>query len=271
MPTIPAIGTLGFSARVTWLTIGLVSGCASTPRAPAELDLGRSVIVGDPAPPALVINGPSGKGAAAGTGAAKGAGTGLGVGTVACLGTGIFFPLCVAAVVPTSMAVGAVGWAAVSASNAESAEAVEQQRGLLSRELATLPYPARLAEQLQETARSRLAIELPMAGPTGVDDSRWIIETALTELVSEAHGEGKPYALRFEGRLRLRRSTQAEPVYERTIEVTTETALTTADWAADDGAALHAALAQVLRSMAEQLLSGLTGAPLPAPRGVTRS
>lgn len=248
-----------------------VAACASTPRAPAGFDLGRSVIVSDPSAPALVINGPSGKGAAAGTGAAKGAGTGLGVGTVACLGTGIFFPICLAAVVPTSMAVGAVGWAAVSANNAESAEGVEQQRSLLARELAALPYPALLAERLQAAARSRLAIELPVAGPSAPADSRWIIETALTELASEAHGEGKPYALRFEGRLRLRLSTQAEPVYEQTIEVTSDTALTTAEWSAGDGAALHAALSRAVQAMAEQLLSGLTGGPQPAPRGVTRS
>lgn len=259
--------------RWAWL-LGLcagIAGCASVPRPPADLDMARTVILPDRAPPELSIGGPSGKGSAAGFGAAKGAGTGLGVGTVACLGTGFFFPLCIAAVVPTSMAVGAVGWAAVSASNAESAEAMDQQRSLLTRELATVPYAALLAERLQEAARSRLAIELPIVAQLAVDDARWIFETTLTELASEAHAEGQPYALRFEGRLRLRRSMQAEPVYERTLAIATETALTTADWAANDGAALHAALDQALRSMAEQWLSGLTGGQRPAPGGVTRS
>jgi hypothetical protein len=252
-----------FPALGAWLLIcsAIATGCATPPRPPKDLDLARAVIISDPTPPVLTVAGPTGKGAAAGAGAVKGGGTGLTLGTLACLGTGFLFPICVATVVPASAAIGAAGWAAVAAVRAEGAEGMALQSRMLAEELDNGGHVARLAEYLQEAAREQLSIELPIVRDNAAPDAGdWTIEISLLELASDTHSEGQAYSLWIEGRLRLRRGQQVEPVYERRLEAGSDIAMTTQDWTANDGAALHAALDRAVRSLAVRLMSDLAGA-----------
>ena len=77
---------------------------------------------------------------------------------------------------------------------------------------------------------------------------------------------GQPFALRVEGRLKLRRSDQPAVVYEASEVATSEAALTIDEWGANGAEALRRGLDQTLRQLADELLSDLArgGAPLPS-------
>lgn len=263
------------ACTLVWLaSLGALStGCASLP--PSELDLRQAEIVMDPAPPVLSTGGHSGKLAAAGSGAAKGGGTGILVGTVGCMGTGIFFPLCIGAVVPATTAIGAVAWGTASAVTSEGAEAVDAKQALLKSTFEALPSPALLTTHLQSAALDRLGIDLPVTAATrsaAKDASTdtvhkpWQIELALTAIACEDNKPGQPFALRVEGRARLRHGGQPDVVYERRLVRKSDVELTTTQWGADDAAAARAGFDQALRRLAEDLLIDLSMRPSAAPR-----
>ena len=73
------------------------------------------------------------------------------------------------------------------------------------------------------------------------------------------------YAIDLEARLTLRHAGAAEVVFEARRDLTSASSLTTSQWSADDGIAVHDALDRGLQGLAEQLLADL----LP-DRGSTR-
>ena len=143
-------------------------------------------------------------------------------------------------------------------------------------ELESTSYPALLAEHVQKRARERLLVELPLLAatsppsgdPIDIDAGAqtWWIELTLTRVSSSRGAPGQPFALRVEGRLKLRRSHQPAVVYEASAMATSEATLTTAEWAANGAEALRAGLDQSLRLLGDKLLSELvrSGAPLPS-------
>lgn len=259
-------------------SIGLLaSGCATRPP-PADLDFKRAGIVIAPVDPALSLNGPSGKGAGAGRGAAVGAGAGLAVGVIACLPTGIFIPVCLAAVIPTATVLGVASGATVGAVRADSTDTVATKLTLLKAELVATPYQTLLAEHLRALAAERFSIDLPMldaAGAAALDTGQsatssaareWLIEVALTDVSADGSAPDKPYALWVETRLRLRHPGATRVVYETSGDLISEASLTTAEWGANGGEALHLALDKGLRRLADTMLTDLTRSPKAAAR-----
>src|SRR5450755_73186 len=91
-----------FACLAMAMVCALGAGCASGPP-PRDLDLRGARVVPMATVPALDVNGlPGGKPVGMAVGAGTGSGAGVVVGAVACLSTGPFFPLCVAAIVPTA-------------------------------------------------------------------------------------------------------------------------------------------------------------------------
>lgn len=240
----------------------LAMGCASPP--PPELDLRQAEIVMDPAEPSVSTDGHSGKVAAAGSGAAKGGGSGVLVGTLGCVGAGPFFPICIAGVVPVMATVGAVAWGTASAVSSDSAEVVESKREMLRSAMAATPYAARLTTHLQTASRDRFAVDLPVASPDA-SPRAWQIDMALTGVACEDNKPGQPFALRVEGRVRLRRAGQADVLYEKALARRSDVSLTITQWRADDDAAAKAELDQTLMRFADDLLTELSQRPHRTP------
>lgn len=269
----------GVRVASTMATVGLLAtGCATRPPPPTDLDFKRAGIVVAPVDPALSLNGPSGKGAGAGRGAAVGGGAGFAVGLVACLPAGIFIPLCLAAVVPAATVLGVASGATVGAVRADSAETVATKLDLLKAELVATPYQTLLAEHLRAQAAERFSLDLPMLDATGaaaLDSSQsatspaareWLIEVALTDVSADGSAPDKPYALWVETRLRLRHPGAPGVVYETSGDLISEASLTTAEWSANGGEALHLALDKSLRRLADMMLSDLMRSPRTAAR-----
>lgn len=241
----------------------LATGCASWRRPPSDLDLNRAGIVADPADPTLVLDGPSGKATGALGGAAAGTGLGFLVGMVAalpCLGTGLFAAACVSTVVPASTAIGAAGGATLGVIRAEGADAVEQKRMLLATELRAATYQDLLAAQVRQQARERLDLDLPVL-PEADRADRWLLEVSLTQVAAERNAPGQPFALRVEGRLKLRRAGGPEVVYEASHRATSLASFTTEQWRANEAEAVRAGLTQGLRQLADEMLDDLVRAP----------
>jgi len=264
----------------------LTSGCASLSRPPPDLDLGQAEIWPDPTAPALSVDGYSSKTTALGVGAAIGGGIGAVVAPVACLGTGVFAPMCVATVLPPSIMIGAVGGGVVAGVDAEDAEAVALKRTLLQSDLPAGTYPSLLATHLQGAAHARVVADLPLADPAvpatatstdGTDAARsaaarpWRIELALTKVACEHNKPGQPYALRLEARMRLHHTGQPGVVYEKTLVARSEAVLTTAEWRTDGAAAARSSLDQGLQRLAEDMLNDLVRRPPQSPRAAPES
>lgn len=247
----------------------LATGCATTQLPPPDLDLSRAAIVFDASQPVLILEGLSSKEFAVGVGAAGGFGTGVLVAAVGCLGTGPFYPLCLSLVLPATAVAGGVGGAIVGGVVSDTNTADEPNRGLLRAALEAASYPALLAEQVQKQARERFRVELPLLAatapakgdPIAVDASArtWWIELTLTRVSSGRTAPNQPFALRAEGRLKLRRSNEPTAVYEVNAMAMSDAALTTAGWGANGAEALRGGLDNSVRLLADKLLSQLAG------------
>lgn len=235
------------------------TGCASLPP-PRELDLRRLRIVAVDTPPRVDINGlPGGKVVGAGVGAGTGSGAGVLIGAAACVGTGLFFPLCVLTVVPTAAGIGAVTGGVVGAMRTESTEAIGLKARALRDHLAGNRYQRMLALRLEEELRQALGDDAP--GRPGAADgvagevAPWTLDVSITELATEGKSE---FALRLVARIALRRSGEVDPVWSVAKEVQSETELTTTAWAADQGRAMQVVLDRCIRSAAHELRIDLT-------------
>jgi hypothetical protein len=227
----------------------LATACA-TRLPPPGLDFDEAAIVADPTAPTLSIDGlPGGKVGGAGVGAATGLGTGVVAGSVACLATGPFFPLCIATVVPTSMAIGGVTGAVVGAARSENADARVVRRDMLTAELAATAYPSLLVEQMQRQARADHATSLLSSAAQPLR-----IEVSIPEVGTEGKAE---FALRLVARIKVYRSGEARPLYDTAREVQSETELTNDAWSAEGGQRLRGILGRCVEQAARQLLVDL--------------
>jgi hypothetical protein len=258
------------------LSCALATACA-TRLPPPGLDFAGAAIAADPTAPALSIDGlPGGKAGGAGVGAATGVGTGVVAGSMACLATGPFFPLCIATVVPASMAIGGVTGAVVGAVRSESADARIVRRDMLAAELASTPYPSLLAEQIRRQAQADYATSLmspmpegevvqpvppavpalrvPVADSPGAAARPLRIEVSIPEVGSEGKSE---FALRVVVRIKVYRPGETSPVYDTAREVQSETELTNDAWSAEGGQALRGILGRCVEQAARQVLVDL--------------
>lgn len=233
----------------------LAAGCASPPP-PAALDLAKARIVPMAAAPKLEIDGlPGGKAMGAAVGAGSGSGYGALAGGAACLATGPFFPLCLAVVLPTTTAIGAVTGAAVGAARTEGIGAIETKTRLLRDDLVATPYNDLLAWQLRE----RLASDVPLGtiGPVAAatalterdDDRPWTIEVGVTEVGTEGKNE---FALRLVTTVRVHRDGTAT-FWRIAKEVQSDRELTIDQWLADDAGTLHEVLNRCIEQASKQL------------------
>ena len=130
------------------------------------------------------------------------------MGGAACLATGPFFPLCLAVVLPTTTAIGAISGAAVGAVRTESSGAIETKTRALRDDLVATPYNDMLARQLREQLASDVPLGTigPVAAATALterdDDRPWTIEVGVTEVGTEGKsGRAGDAATRIENRI----------------------------------------------------------------------
>ena len=246
------------------LMCALTAGCAA-PRVPPDLDLGKAAIVQSPADSIAVSNGASSTAGGASRGAGVGAGTGFAFGAVGCLASGPFYPLCLAAVIPTAIAIGTVGGATVGAVKSESGASIATKLDMLKTELAATPYQTLLAQQLQSQAHERFGADLPLLDSKQAAGPEWLIDVAVTELIANAGGADHPFNWWIEARLSVRRAGAPRVLYETTRDVTSEASLTTAQWSANGAEALRSGMNQSLRTLADKMLDDLTKQPRAKP------
>ncbi len=67
----------------------------------------------------------------------------------------------------------------------------------------------------------------------------------------------QPFALVVQGRIRLRRNGNSNPIYEARFDASSESALTTEEWNADQSVAVRNGLDQSLRTLAYKMASDL--------------
>lgn len=247
------------------MACALAAGCASTPRMPADFDIFKATIVADATEPALVTDGPSGKGSGAAAGAAIGGGTGFLLGGLACMGAGPLAPLCLGVVVPTGLAVGAVSGALVGAVRSDSAENVQAKRALLAALLQTPTADRGLATRLQHQFRETLVVAIPHGGiHAPVTRPESTLKIVLTELATVGTGPDAPYALQLSARLDALRAGDAQPVFAKHYRASSAQRLTTGDWSAGDAQAALDALDPMVAALVIQMVSDVTGPRLPA-------
>jgi hypothetical protein len=237
-----------------------VAGCASVPQVPAELDLRRAAIVEAASAPTLVLDGPSGKGSAAGAGAAKGGGIGFVLGGLACLGTGPLAAVCLAAMVPAGAAIGAASGAVVGAVQAEGADEVQAKRELLERELASSPPTSRLATQLQQELLGGARVEVPIADATATPPL-WTLRVNTHEVGTSGLESGATYALQASASLTVARAGDAQPAFVKNYQVASNAKLTTAEWGANGGAPVRSALHDLSAGLARMMAADLRAGP----------
>jgi hypothetical protein len=240
-------------------TLAAAAGCASQSPPPPDLDLRNARIVPMTAMPVLDVSGlPGGKAVGAAVGAGTGSGAGVAASALVCLSTGPFFPLCIATVLPTTVAIGAATGAIIGGVRTEGTDAIQVKTRVLAHELAEISYHQllvlRLRDQLREESDLDLALDVPASGASVEGDgSGWTMETGVVEVGTEGKAT---FALRLVVRLALRRG-DAAPTWEARREVQSETELTTAQWIADDSRALRGVLDVCLHQAAHQLATHL--------------
>lgn len=240
------------------MALVIATGCASSAQMPADFDVADATVVADATEPALVIDGPSGKGSGAVAGAATGGGAGFLIGGLACLGAGPLAPLCLGLVVPTGMAVGAVSGAVVGAVRADSAANVDSKRVLLATLMtpstAGVPVVARLQQQLREA----LVLSRPL-GEIKAADARggWTLRLTLTELATVGGGPGAPYALQASARLDASQVAGAQPIFVKHYRAISAQTLTTAEWGANEARQAQEGLDGMAAALVTQMIEDL--------------
>ena len=236
----------------------LLAGCAGNPRLPSDLDLSQASIAAGAAETTLSLAGPSGKGVGAGKGAVKGGGIGLLIGGLACMGTGFLAPMCLAAVVPTTTAVGAVSGAVRGAVIAESAEDVDAKRNMLQAELEAPATRTRLVTQLQQKSRAALAVELPLADPdAAAAKPEWTLQVTVTELSTVGSRAGLPYGLHTWASLEVARAGETQPVFVKYYRAYSSEKYTTLEWQSNDAEPVRIALDRMSAALATKMVSDL--------------
>ena len=242
------------------LACALATGCASTARLPTAFSLADASLVAEGAEALLVIDGPSGKGSGAGAGAAKGGSTGLLIGGLACMGAGPLAALCIAAVIPATTAIGAVGGAVAGAISTDSAANVEAKRALLASVMPAAASPDGLAARLQQGLHRRRSGESLQAGADGgLPRSAWTLRLGMTELQTLGAGAEAPYALRAVAQLQVLDTGSGSPVFAKAYQAVSPVRLRTAEWSANEALLARQAVEALYSSLAAQMATDLTG------------
>ncbi len=247
---------------VTWSLAAagmLLAGCAGNPRMPSELDLSQASISAGAGETSLSLAGPSGKGMGAGKGAAKGAGIGLLIGGLACMGTGFLAPMCLATIVPTTTAVGAVSGGVRGAVISDSSEDVDAKRDMLQAELDAPATRQRLVTQLQRKSREAMAVELPLAADTDAPAAKpeWTLQVTMTELSTVGSRAGLPYGLHTWASLEVARAGETQPVFVKYYRAYSSERYTTPEWQSNDSEPVRIALDRMSAALAAKMVSDL--------------
>jgi hypothetical protein len=251
-------GLRGWRAITTCL---LVAGCASVPRLPTDFSLARTAVVAGAAEPQVAVDGPAGKGNAAAGGATKGGGIGLVFAGLACGASGPFAPLCIAALVPTGVVVGAVGGAAIAAYTADSAGEVEAKRMLLQSALAASNPQVRLVSHLGAQARELAGIDLQSGDSAdAVVRQPWALRVAVAELATAGSGADVPYALQVSADVNIDKAGGSQHVFVKRYQATSARKLTTPQWALNAAEVARAELDSLLGELAVKMVQDLAPA-----------
>jgi hypothetical protein len=229
---------------------GVVAACASVLPLPPDIDLRQATVEPLAIEPEVQLEEAGWRSDAATTGGLAGAGIGLGAGGVACLGTGIFAPLCFVTVVPLTTSVGAVGGAALGAAHSQAGPGVEEKQALLRREWMALGARAPLAVALQRH------LALP-AADADAPAARWHLQAGYATLGSVGRGLDQPFSVEATARLAVWRADRPRARIERTYVARGAERLTLAQWSADDALALRRALDTLSESLAAQMAAEL--------------
>src|SRR5689334_1182613 len=268
--------TLASVVRVAWLagTSLLGAGCAvTTSGIPLGFEIDKAGLATDRTPPAMAVVDPSGKASPTTVGGLTGIGVGGVAGTALCLGAGPLFPLCMLTLVPATVAIGATSGVVAGAVASSGPQPVDPQQAMLS--AGPTGYQSAFTEHVQRQAHSALGLSLPIVDLQGVatpfegaspDAPReWLVIVGVSQFAALKSPPERPFAIRIEAKLSLRRVRDAVPVYVARDAVLTDATLTTEQWYADGGAELRAGIDASLRRLAAEIAADLGDAP-GAPR-----
>ncbi len=249
----------------------LIAGCSSTPRVPTDFSLARASVVAVAGEPQVAVDGPGGKGSAVAKSAGAGGGLGLLITGIACAGAGFLAPVCFATLVPTGIAVGALGGAAVGAIRAENADEVDAKRVLLRSVLAASEPNFGLMRNLVEQARDLADIQIQKEESAGAAAMQpWTLRLSVVELATVGSGADAPYALHLSADLDVDQTGGAPRVFAKRYQATTTTKMTTSQWALNTSEAARAEMDMLLAALAVQIVQDLVPADkLRKPRNPT--
>ena len=261
LPTVCALGRAR-RRRLAWnaalVACAMSAGCAGPKRVPDGFDL-RNAVVRAPADVPM----PAGEGGHSGrnmaTAIGVGGGLGFGVGVASCLATGPFFALCLAAVVPTTTAVGAFS-GVVSAGVGALTEAEREAQAASWRQAGVLP-PS-LHDDLAHALRQQLVVQgqvtLASTATAPVPASpAWTVHVVVSGFVGAVPGPDKPHALQMSSRLTVSPPGGATPVAFRSFVATSQEQMSLADWRAEEGQAARRAVTALVQTLSIEMARAL--------------
>ncbi len=246
----PSGASSATSRAVALVAAVLMAACASTPQAP-RLAIGQLQAEVQSSGIKLETLETAGRGRNAATGAARGGGIGLTWGALACAATGPMVGLCLATVVPTSLALGATLGATVGAIRGEDADSLAAKRQLLGDMAQAAPHWPLAAQWRALSAEA----EAPAAA--AATDTAWTLRLSWTSL--NTVGRGQPHALGMGLRAELLKPGSHEATWSKDYAATGTLRQDTAAWAEAQAAAAHQELRQLSQSLLLQLVADLGG------------
>ncbi len=217
----------------------MLSGCATVTPLPSGFDPAQLTWVASEQPTVVAMDGPSGKGNAAGKGALAGAGTGLVYGSLLCATTGLFAPICLGTLIP-AMAVGGAGAGALTAAVvAESVADLELKRGFLADQVTATPSPqSRLINRLTKTSSASPNSSAP----------EWVATIALTTV-----GVESGQRLFAQATMRLRRAATTEDALTSFYQASEKVALKSDESSLEGDSARLTAINQAFDKLLDKL------------------
>lgn len=251
-------GRVALRTGMALLTAAAVGGCASVP---PGLDLHEASLVVDPAPARVHVDVSTSAGRGTGIGALSGTGAGAAAAPLLCIPSGFLYPVCLLAVVSSGAGIGAATGAAVGSSLKDSDEARRAKLELVKKQVGARAYQRDLAAYVQNAAAG-IGARWPVAddrieGPAVPQAPPWIIEVALVDIGTDGK---ERFQFQVEAHLRLLRSGQAQPVFEKSYSEDGDSALTLAQWADGDAAAVDRELDRIMQVLGRRMFRDLTRA-----------
>jgi len=236
----------------------VVMGCASVPESPQEFNISHASIVPGDNETTVEIAGLPGKGTGVVVGGGTGAGVGIGAAAVLCIGTGPFYPLCLASVGTLAGTAGAIGGGVAGAVATESSHGVETKRNMLTQALMDLEANRTLVPLVYNKSLESKALQTTQEGKTS-DNSvpEWTLRISLDEFATVGSGPDTPYSLRLSASVEIRRPGDKNPVFKKLYQTDSPLQMSTVEWRANKDQPVRSVLDDLLATLATEIFNDL--------------